>query len=135
MRRVLTEEAEAKLLRKLPGEKERENLARIQEESAQYEAGTATGKVPILGNLYRYRGEHYILHLVLYEKGELTVLLFSKNYCACSRKVSVKELWQAKAFANGRLPMYAQRFIVKWCRAKGIRINTWDISNQAQKGT
>ena len=108
--RVLTKEAEAKLLRKLPGEKEREKLARIQEESAQYEAGTATGKVPILGNLYRYRGEHYILHLVLYEKGELTVLLFSKNYCACSRKVSVKELLRKEYCLVGSTRSVIRRF-------------------------
>ena len=36
-------------------------------------------------------------------------------------------LIQAKAFANGKLPKKAQEFIVKWCRYKRIRINTYDI--------
>ena len=36
-------------------------------------------------------------------------------------------LIQAKAFANGKLPKKAQEFVVKWCRYKRIRINTYDI--------
>lgn len=59
----------------------------------------------------------------------LQVLRFLRNH-----PDDGKRLFQAKASANERLPMFAQRFIVKWCRAKGIRIKTWDISNQAQKG-
>ena len=57
-----------------------------------------------------------------------------KSYGTLEVSDDGKRLFQAKAFANERLPMFAQRFIVKWCRAKGIRIKTWDISNQAQKG-
>ena len=36
-------------------------------------------------------------------------------------------LIQAKAFANCKLPKKAQEFVVKWCRYKRIRINTYDI--------
>lgn len=39
-------------------------------------------------------------------------------------------LWQAKAFGNSALDAEAQRFVIKWCRAKGIRINTWDIDTR-----
>ena len=39
-----------------------------------------------------------------------------------------RSLCQAKAFGNGRLDRRAQKFIVKWCRCKGIRISTADIS-------
>ena len=39
-----------------------------------------------------------------------------------------KRLCQAKAFANGRLDHRAQKFLVKWCRRKGISICTADVS-------
>lgn len=39
-----------------------------------------------------------------------------------------KSLCQAKAFGNARLDRRAQKFLVKWCRRKGIRISTADIS-------
>ena len=37
-------------------------------------------------------------------------------------------LCQAKAFGNARLDRRAQKFLVKWCSRKGIRISTADIS-------
>ena len=39
-----------------------------------------------------------------------------------------KSLCQAKAFGNSRLDRRAQKFLVKWCSRKGIRISTADIS-------
>ena len=39
-----------------------------------------------------------------------------------------KSLCQAKAFGNARLDRRAQKFLVKWCSRKGIRISTADIS-------
>ena len=57
-----------------------------------------------------------------------------KSYGTLEVSHDGEKLCQAKAFANGRLPMNAQRFVVRWCRAKGIKIGTWDIANQAQAG-
>ena len=57
-----------------------------------------------------------------------------KSYGTLEVSHDGEKLFQAKAFANERLPMYAQKFVVKWCRAKKIKIATWDISNQAQAG-
>ena len=38
-----------------------------------------------------------------------------------------KRLIQAKAFGNRRLPRCAQQFVIKWCRHKAIKVQTWDI--------
>ena len=38
-----------------------------------------------------------------------------------------KRLIQAKGFGNRRLPRQAQEFVIKWCRQKAIKIDTWDI--------
>ena len=38
-----------------------------------------------------------------------------------------KRLIQAKGFGNRRLPRQAQEFVIKWCRRKAIKIDTWDI--------
>ena len=40
-------------------------------------------------------------------------------------------LRQAKAFGNKKLNTRAQKFLVKWCRRKGISIDTWDVSSVA----
>ena len=40
-----------------------------------------------------------------------------------------KRLRQAKAFGNKRLGIRAQKFLVKWCRRKGVSIDTWDVSS------
>ena len=39
-----------------------------------------------------------------------------------------RKLIQAKAFGNRKLPREAQKFVIKWCRCKGITIDTWDIA-------
>ena len=38
-------------------------------------------------------------------------------------------LRQAKAFGNKKLSTRAQKFLVKWCRRKGISVDTWDVSS------
>lgn len=37
-------------------------------------------------------------------------------------------LIQAKAFGNRKLPRQAQEFVIKWCKNKGISVNTGDIN-------
>ena len=39
-----------------------------------------------------------------------------------------RKLIQAKAFGNRKLPREAQKFVIKWCRCKGITIDTGDIT-------
>ena len=39
-----------------------------------------------------------------------------------------RSLYQAKGFANNRLGRRAQKFVLKWCKARNIRICTADIS-------
>ena len=96
--RILPEETERKLLRKLPEEYTRDNGGREAE------------KIPILGQLYRYRGEHSILQLVLCCKDGPTVLLFSRNYCASSRRVNVGELLGKEYCLKGNTRAVIRRF-------------------------
>ena len=96
--RVLSEESERKLLRKFPKESEWDT------------SGGASGKIPILGYVYRYRGERYILQLVLHCEGEPTILLFSRNYCASSRRVSVGELLRKEYCLTGNTRAAIRRF-------------------------
>ena len=51
-----------------------------------------------------------------------------KSYGTIEVSGDGSRLIQAKAFANRRLPGKAQRFVIKWCRSKRIRIDTGDIA-------
>ena len=51
-----------------------------------------------------------------------------KSYGTIEVSGDGSRLIQAKAFANRKLPAYAQRFVRKWCIAKKIRIATSDIN-------
>lgn len=53
-----------------------------------------------------------------------------KSYGTIEVSGDGSRLIQAKAFANRRLPGKAQRFMVKWCRSKRIRIDTRDITEK-----
>ena len=96
--RILPEETERKLLRKLP------------KECVRNDGSSEAGKIPIYGNICRYRGEHYVLHLVLLYEDEPTVLLFSRNYCASSKRVSVRELLRKEYCLAGNTRAAIKRF-------------------------
>ena len=53
-----------------------------------------------------------------------------KSYGTIEVSGDGSRLIQAKAFANRRLTGKAQRFVVKWCRSKRIRIDTRDITEK-----
>ena len=96
--RILPEETERKLLRKIP------------EECVWDDGSCRPEKNKIFANICRYRGEHYILHLVFQYEGEPVVLLFSKNYCACSKRVSVRELLKREYCLAGKAKAAVRRF-------------------------
>lgn len=96
--RILPEETERKLLRKIP------------EECVWDDDSCGSEKNKIFANICRYRGEHYILHLVFQYEGEPTVLLFSKNYCACSKRVSVREMLKREYCLAGKAKAAIRRF-------------------------
>ena len=96
--RILPEETERKLLRKIP------------EDCVWDDGSCRPEKNKIFANICRYRGEHYILHLVFQYEGEPVVLLFSKNYCACSKRVSVRELLKREYCLAGKAKAAVRRF-------------------------
>ena len=96
--RILPEETERKILRKIP------------EECVWDDDSSEPEKNKIFANICRYRGEHYILHLVFRYEGEPTVLLFSRNYCACSKRVSVRELLKREYCLAGKARAAIRRF-------------------------
>ena len=53
-----------------------------------------------------------------------------KSYGTIEVSGDGSRLIQAKAFGNRKLPGRAQKFVVKWCRSKKIKISTWDITER-----
>ena len=51
-----------------------------------------------------------------------------KSYGTIEVSGDGSRLIQAKAFGNRKLPGRAQKFVIKWCRRKRIRIDTRDIT-------
>jgi hypothetical protein len=51
-----------------------------------------------------------------------------KSYGTIEVSGDGSRLIQAKAFGNRKLPSRAQKFVIKWCRRKRIRIDTRDIT-------
>lgn len=60
-----------------------------------------SGKIPICAALYRYRGEKYILQVILNRNGRQTVFLFTRGYCACSEEADLRELFGQEYFLTG----------------------------------
>jgi len=63
--------------------------------------GEGSGKIPICAALYRYRGERYILQVILKWSGRQTVFLFTRGYSACSESVDLRELFGQEYYLTG----------------------------------
>lgn len=68
------------------------------------------GKTPIYAALFKQHKDTYILQVVLKNGPEMTVFLFTRGYCSCSREVDLSEVLRQEYYLVGEAMNAVEQF-------------------------